>query len=105
MSSIPEGAVSSNGSESCLISCLATPRASRNALCGWHDGRLKVALAAPPVDGEANKALIKFFAEIMQLPRSAVSVHSGATGRRKVLALRGMSCEQVSEILNSLIKE
>ncbi len=105
MSSIPEGAVSSNGADGCLISCLATPRASRNALCGWHDGRLKVALAAPPVDGEANKALIKFFAEIMQLPRSAVCVNSGATGRRKVLALRGMSCEQAIKVLNSLIKE
>ena len=105
MSAIPEGAVSSNGADGCLISCLATPRASRNALCGWHDGRLKVALAAPPVDGEANKTLVKFMAETLNLSKSSVSIASGATGRRKSVAVKGITPDEVKNILSRLIQE
>ena len=103
MSNMPEGAVTAAGS-GCVINCLATPRASRNALCAWHDGRLKVALAAPPVDGEANKALVKFIAEILNVAKSAVSVASGATGRRKVVAVNTLSaaevCGKLSQMMN-----
>ena len=104
MSEIPDGAVSVNASGAVLISVLATPRASRSALAGWHDGRLKVALAAPPVDGEANKALVKFIAEILNVAKSAVSVASGATGRRKVVAVNTLSaaevCGKLSQMMN-----
>lgn len=104
MTAIPVGAIAENGSGGCLISCLATPRASRNALCAWHDGRLKVALAAPPVDGEANKTLVKFMAEVLNVPKSTVSVYSGATGRRKVVAVSSMSAAEVAAILEKIVK-
>ena len=104
MSQVPEGAVCS-GSGGCLIHCLATPRASRNALTAWHDNRLKVALAAPPVDGEANKTLLKFMAEVLQVPKSAVTVASGATGRRKTLAVSGMTADEAKKILSELVKD
>ena len=104
MTAIPGGAITENGSGGCLISCLATPRASRNALCAWHDGRLKVALAAPPVDGEANKTLVKFMAEVLNVPKSTVSVSSGATGRRKVVAVSSMSAAEVAAILEKIVK-
>ena len=103
MSAIPEGAINSNGRGGCLISTLATPRASRNALAAWHDGRLKVALAAPPVDGEANKVLVRFMAEILGVPKSAVSVASGLTGRRKVVEVSALSVESAKDILQKIL--
>ena len=103
MSTVPEGAVV-DISGGCRINCLAVPRASRNALSAWHDNRLKVALAAPPVDGEANKTLVKFMAEVLKLPKSAVTLSGGETSRRKSVAVSGMSAEQVSAILSELVK-
>ena len=105
MSTIPAGAITPDGAHGCLISCLATPRASRNALCAWHDGRLKVALAAPPVDGEANKTLVKFMAEVLEVPKSAVSIANGATGRRKVVAVSNFTVDAAGRILAELVKE
>lgn len=104
MSNPPAGAVNAAGS-GCVINCLATPRASRNALAAWHDGRLKVALAAPPVDGEANKTLVKFMAEVLGVPKSSVSVASGLTGRRKAVAVSGLSADDAIKILSDMVKE
>ena len=104
MSAIPDGAVTPE-SDGAVIHCLATPRASRNAVVAWHDGRLKVALAAPPVDGEANKTLVKFMAEVLQVPKSAVSVASGLTGRRKAVAVSGLDSEKAKKILSELVNE
>lgn len=88
----------------CRILCLATPRASRNALAGWHDGRLKIALAAPPVDGEANAALVKFMASVLGVPKKDVAIVSGDTGRRKCVAVSNISKDKVINILQSAIK-
>ena len=103
MSNVPDGAVTAS-THGCLINCFATPRASRNALVAWHDGRLKIALAAPPVDGEANKTLVKFMAEVLKVPKSAVSMAGGESSRRKVLAVSGISAAKVAEILSELVK-
>lgn len=105
MAAIPAGAVTDNGSGGCLISCLATPRASRNALVAWHDNRLKIALAAPPVDGEANKTLVKFIAGVLNVPKSSVTVASGATGRRKVVEVCALSAHAACDILKDIVKE
>jgi uncharacterized protein (TIGR00251 family) len=71
----------------------AQPRASRSKLVGEHDGRLKVQLAAPPVDGEANAALVELFAELFGVPKRQVEVVSGQTGRRKVVRVAGVTVE------------
>lgn len=63
------------------------PRASRNAVVGWHGDALKVALTAPPVDGAANAALIAFIAEHFGLKRSQISLVRGDSSRQKLLAL------------------
>lgn len=62
-----------------------TPRASRTQLAGVHDEALKVALAAPPVDGAANAALLRVLAKALGVPRGALSVVAGARARRKTL--------------------
>jgi uncharacterized protein (TIGR00251 family) len=67
------------------------PRASRSAILGVHDGRIKVSLDAPPVDGEANAALIAFFAKALKRPKRDITLVRGETSRHKTLALRGVS--------------
>lgn len=72
------------------------PRASRTEIAGLHGDALKLRLAAPPVDGAANEALIRFLAERLGVPRSAVTLVSGATSRRKVVEVSGMTAEAVA---------
>ena len=78
---------------------LVQPRASRTKVVGEHDGRLKIALAAPPVDGEANAALIEFLSDALNVRKSDVSLLEGETSRRKRLAVRGVARSQVMAIL------
>lgn len=69
------------------------PRASRTELAGLHGDALKVRLAAAPVDGAANDALIRFLAEHLGVPRSAVSLLSGSHSRAKVVEVTGVGLE------------
>jgi uncharacterized protein (TIGR00251 family) len=73
-----------------LLEILVQPRASRTRVVGEHDGRLKIQLAAPPVDGEANAALIQFLAERLGVRRAAVAIVRGETGRRKTVRVEGV---------------
>ncbi len=74
---------------------LVQPRASRSKRVGEHDGRLKIALAAPPVDGEANAALIEFLSELLEVKRAQIELLDGHTGRRKRLRITGLSLAEV----------
>jgi len=73
-----------------LVEVHVTPRASRSAVQGVHDGRLKVALDAPPVDGEANAALIALLAKLLKLPKRQIELVRGQTSRHKTLLLTGV---------------
>lgn len=70
---------------------LVQPRASRTKIVGDHDGRLKIALAAPPVDGEANAALIEFVSDRCEVRKADVELLDGDTSRRKRLLVRGVT--------------
>lgn len=59
------------------------PRASKNEICGVHDGALKVRLTSPPVEGAANEMLIKFFAKVLGLSKSSITLLSGEHSRHK----------------------
>ncbi len=65
------------------------PRAGRTEAAGLHDGSLRVRLAAPPVDGKANAALVRFLADALDVGRSAVSIVRGHTGRSKTVEVSG----------------
>ena len=69
----------------------ASPRASRTEVAGVADGRLRIRLAAPPVDGAANDELVRFLATALGVRRSAVAVAAGAAGRRKTVLVRGVT--------------
>lgn len=68
-----------------------TPRASRNEVAGFDaEGTLRVAVTSPPVDGEANAAVVEVVARRLGVPRGAVRVARGQTGRRKLLEVDGL---------------
>jgi uncharacterized protein (TIGR00251 family) len=77
---------------------LVQPRASRAKLGPVHDGRLKVAVTSPPVDGEANAAVIELIAKTLGVARGAVEVVAGATSRRKTIRVRGVSRAAIEEL-------
>jgi uncharacterized protein len=72
-----------------VLEVLAQPRAARTRVVGEHGGRLKIALAAPPVDGEANAALVAFLAGALGVRRDQVAVARGHSGRRKTVRVQG----------------
>jgi uncharacterized protein (TIGR00251 family) len=75
------------------------PRASRSELAGRHGDAIKVRLTAPPVDGAANEALLRFLALQLQVPRSALSLVAGGSGRSKVVAIESITPEDASHRL------
>jgi uncharacterized protein (TIGR00251 family) len=77
----------------------AQPRASRSELAGEYEGALKVRLAAPPVEGAANEELVRFLARILGVPKSAVRVVSGESGRNKMVEVEGVAVDDVARVL------
>lgn len=82
------------------LDVLVQPRASRAKVGPVHGDRLKLAVTAPPVDGEANAAVIELVAEALGVARSAVTVTAGASSRRKTIRVRGLSAEAVQARLS-----
>ncbi len=77
------------------------PRAKKNAITGEVGDAIKVALTAPPVEGRANDACIKFLAEVLDVPRSSVTIAAGETGRQKVIRVQGRTAAQVEQLLRA----
>jgi uncharacterized protein len=76
------------------------PRAKVNAITGRMGGALKVSLTAPPVDGKANEACIDFFAKLLKVPRSSVTIAAGQTSRNKLIRVAGLSAKEVEARLS-----
>ncbi len=71
------------------------PRAKRTEVVGWHDDAIKIHLRAPPVDGAANDELVRFLAKQTGVPRSAITIVSGRTSRKKRILLEGVTESEV----------
>ena len=71
------------------------PRAKKNAITGELGDAIKLSLTTPPIDGRANDACIDFFAKLLKVPRSSVTIASGAGGRNKVIRVAGVTAEYV----------
>ncbi len=82
-----------------LLSCHVQPGASRSAIIGRYGSSVKIALAAPPVDGKANKELCSFLAKKLGLPKSSVSLVAGAASRDKKILLPESAENALLEIL------
>jgi uncharacterized protein len=82
-----------------LIRVYVAPRASSNKVVGEHNGALKVALTAPPVEGAANKALVEFLAKVLGVPKSSIAIISGDMSRNKTLRVDGIDKESAARRL------
>lgn len=84
-----------------------SPRASRTAIAGiigeGAEAMVKISLAAPPVDGRANEALIAYLANVLDVARADVAVVSGAQSKNKKIRIKGRSTEQVRQMLEALL--
>jgi uncharacterized protein (TIGR00251 family) len=81
---------------SARIRVRVTTRAARDEVAGWQDGALRVRVSAPPVNGRANDAVARVIAKALGVPKSAVGIISGATGREKVVEIAGLSEAEVA---------
>ena len=75
------------------------PRARKAEITGELGHALKVSLTAPPIEGRANNACIEFFAKILKVPRSSITIASGAGGRNKVIRVTGVTAQYVRDRL------
>lgn len=82
------------GQKGSALAVRVTPRASRNEIVEMlDDGTIKVRIAAPPVDDEANTALLEFLADILGVPKSRLDIVAGETGRDKLISVLDMDVE------------
>jgi len=75
------------------------PGAKQTQCVGLHDGKPKIQLKAPPVDGAANKALIGFLSEVFGVPKSAIRIELGTSGRTKRVEVAGLDDAELSRRL------
>lgn len=75
------------------------PGARQTQCVGLHDGKPKIQLKAPPVDGAANKALIGFLSDVFGVPKSAISIELGASGRTKRVEVAGVDDAELNRRL------
>jgi len=81
-----------------LIAVRVIPRSRRNSVV-WEAGELKVHLTAPPVDGAANEALVALLAKQFALPKRSITIVHGATGKKKMVEMVGITTEEVEKKL------
>jgi hypothetical protein len=85
-----------DGKRGAALAVRVTPRASRNEIFGvLNDGTVKIHLTAPPVEGQANEALLNFLSEVLGVPVSRLDIVAGKTGRDKLVSVLGMDAETV----------
>lgn len=86
-------------SSSVRIAVYIQPRAKRTEVVGRHGSDLKIRVAAPPIAQAANEALLAFVAQRLGVRQRAVRLIAGATSRRKILEVEGITAEQIQVLL------
>ena len=77
------------------------PRASRSEISGEHDGALRVRIAAPPVDGAANRELTRVIARVLKVPQKAVEIIAGTSSRNKTIRVQGVDGDTLERLIQS----
>ena len=83
------------------ISVQVHPNAARDEIAGFTDGVLQVRVSAPPVKGKANKQLIALLSRILEVSKSRLSIVKGHTAKSKVMAISGLSQDEIMKRLSS----
>ena len=79
------------------------PGAKRNEVVRFEEGVWHLKIAAPPTEGKANKKLIEFLSEILDINKSRISIDKGGTSHRKLISVEGLTQETVEERLRKTI--
>jgi uncharacterized protein len=74
------------------------PRASRSEIAGEYNGALRIRIAAPPVEGAANRELIRLLARMFNLPQKAVAIVSGAASKSKIVRIAGADSAKLEQL-------
>jgi uncharacterized protein (TIGR00251 family) len=95
-----------DGKNGSALAIRVTPRASKNSIKEiMAGGTIKISLTAPPVDGSANEALVRFLADLLDVSLSKVEIVAGAAGRDKLVVILGMDAQSVQEIIKKKINQ
>ncbi len=78
------------------------PRAKKNAITGTRGDSLKLCLTAPAMDSKANNAVIDFFAEVLRVPRTSITIAAGQASRNKVIKVMSPNVKSLRERLEQL---
>lgn len=81
-----------------LLHVYVQPKASKSRIVGLHDGMLKLAVAAPPVDGKANEEVIKSLARLLGIPGRDIVIQAGTQAKRKKVKIQAAFAEVSSRI-------
>lgn len=77
------------------------PKSSKNQIVGPHNGMLKIKIAAPPVDGEANSELIEYLAKFFKVPKRDITLVKGDTGRQKTVDIAGVTLKDAQDLVTA----
>lgn len=95
LSCLPDGKV--------LLHLHVQPKASKTRIVGFHDGCLKIAVAAPPVEGKANKAVVRYLADIFAVAVRDVVLTSGAQSRKKTVVVSGQDAAAILRVIAEIV--
>lgn len=84
---------------------LIQPKSSIDEITGFHDGRLKIRISAPPFDGKANKRLIEFTSKVFGVPKSNVNIIKGKSSKIKTLKVTGIDKEAYNSFVLKYMSE
>jgi uncharacterized protein len=88
------------GKKGAALAIRVTPRASKNEIVDiLADGTVKIRLTAPPVEGKANEALIKFLSDVLEVSASRIEIVAGSTGRDKLVSILNMDAQAVHTMI------
>ena len=93
-----------NPDNSLVLTVYVQPKASQTKVVGIHGDALKISVTAPPVEGKANAALIKFLAKLLGIPKSAITIQSGEQGRTKRFLLRGLPLRDALSVIEQTFR-
>ena len=87
--------MSSTDGPSATVSVRVVPRASREGVAGFEGGVVRIRLNAPPVEGQANEALVRFLSKALGVPKSRIALVAGGKGRNKIVRVDGITREEL----------
>ena len=84
---------------SATVSVRVVPRSAKEGVAGFEGGVVRIRLNAPPVEGQANDALVRFLAKALRVPKSRITLVAGEKGRSKIVRIAGVTREALMAAL------